>query len=180
MDQTTSTICPWCSAEIPAGASACPNCRALVEGAKAIDIPGVTVVDPDAAQESDGGVGIVVNPISSLTVGTETAAEEPFEPEAFEREAIAPPTEEVRLEMRKIELEAEIENAGTDLMNPAGDETIPAPAPSAEAIAAHEAGLLDDVGPAGETDLAEKAEPWEDPELEARLSVWREQNSDKL
>ena len=33
MDETTSRICPWCSTEIPAGAGACPNCGALVEGA---------------------------------------------------------------------------------------------------------------------------------------------------
>jgi len=52
-------------------------------------------------------------------------------------------------------------------------------APSREAIDALDAGLLDPVGPAGETDLAELAAPWEDPELEERVSMWHEQDEDK-
>ena len=72
-----------------------------------------------------------------------------------------------------MELEAQIENAGTELMNPTGDESIDAGAPSDEAIAAQKAGLLDPVGPAGETDLSELAAPWEDPELESRFSQWQ-------
>lgn len=174
MDEKTSTICPWCSTEIPADAPACPRCGALVEGAKAVDIPGLTVVDPDVARDTDSGIVDDLNPISLLSVGTETTDDSPID-----LEAIAPPSDEVRLEMRKMELEAEIENAGSDLMNPDGDETIPAGAPSEEAIAAHEAGLLDDEGPAGETDLAENAEPWEDPLLEQRLSMWQEQTPEK-
>jgi hypothetical protein len=59
------------------------------------------------------------------------------------------------------------------MMNPNGDESIDAGAPSEEAIAAYEAGLLDKTGPAGETDLGELAAPWEDPELEQRVSHWR-------
>jgi hypothetical protein len=59
-------------------------------------------------------------------------------------------------------------------MNPTGDESIEVGAPSQEALEALEAGLLDPVGPAGETDLAELAAPWEDPELEKRVSMWQE------
>jgi hypothetical protein len=81
--------------------------------------------------------------------------------------------------MRKMELEAQIENAGTELMNPKGDESIDAPAPSDEAIEAMEAGLLDKTGPAGETDLADMAAPWEDPELEQRVSQWAPPEVDK-
>jgi hypothetical protein len=163
MDETTH-ICPWCSTPIPPGATACSKCGALVEGAVATEIPGVTVVDPEATLGPKPGV--VPNPLSWLQAGSDVA---PTSEAAFQ-----PPSEEVRLEMRKIELETQIENAGTEVMNPTGDESLDAGEPSDEAIAAEEAGLLDETGPAGETDLAELAGPWEDPELEKRVSLSQE------
>lgn len=163
MDETTH-ICPWCSTPIPPGATACSKCGALVEGAVATEIPGVTVVDPEATLGPTPGV--VPNPLSWLQAGSDVA---PTSETAFQ-----PPSEEVRLEMRKIELETQIENAGTEVMNPTGDESLDAGEPSDEAIAAEEAGLLDETGPAGETDLAELAGPWEDPELEKRVNLWQD------
>jgi hypothetical protein len=164
--EETNRICPWCSTPIPSTADACPKCGAIVEGAIAKDIPGLTVVDPTAVfgVPDEGLVPDVVDPKALLRAGI---YEQPVNPEA-----IMPPSEAVRLEMRKMELEAQIENAGTELMNPRGDESIDANAPSDVAIAAMEAGLLDPVGPAGETDLADMAAPWEDPELEQRFSQW--------
>jgi len=93
--------------------------------------------------------------------------------------ALNPPSGAVRAEMRKMELEAEIVNAGTLVMNPTGNESIEVGAPSREALDALDAGLLDPVGPAGEKNLAELAAPWEDPELEERVSTWQEQPGDK-
>lgn len=166
MDET-NRICPWCSTPIPTSAPACPQCGALVEGAIVGDVPGVTVVDPTATLHTDEGlVPDAVDPKSWLDAGHEAAP--------ADEEAIAPPSDAVRLEMRKMELEAEIENAGTDVMNPTGDETIEVGQPSAEAIAAYESGLLDETGPAGETDLGELATPWEDPDLEKRVAQWKD------
>jgi hypothetical protein len=170
-------ICPWCSTPIPATVKACPNCGAIVEGATTADIPGLTVADPKASLDKPGdptGTNLGHDVWSGAAFGATapTASVEPPTP-AEEREAVEPPSEAVRIEMRKMELEAEIENAGTELMNPTGDESIDAGPPSDEAIAAYQAGLLDKTGPAGETDLAELAAPWEDPELENRLSQWR-------
>lgn len=166
MDET-NRICPWCSTPIPASAPACPQCGALVEGAVAQDVPGVTVVDPKATLHPDEGlVPDAIDPKSWLDEGHDAAP--------ADEEAIAPPSDAVRLEMRKMELEAEIENAGTDVMNPTGDETIEVGPPSAEAIAAYESGLLDKTGPAGETDLGELATPWEDPDLEKRVAMWKD------
>jgi hypothetical protein len=144
MDET-NRICPWCSTPIPASQSACPKCGAAVEGATVADLPGVTVVDPKALDP-----GYVPSVLSTPT------DHDPFQP----------PSEEVRREMRKLELEAQIERAGTELMNPTGDESIPVGPPSIEAIAAYKAGLLDKTGPAGETDLDELASPWKEPELD--------------
>jgi hypothetical protein len=165
MDET-NRICPWCSTPIPTSASACPQCGALVEGAVAKDIPGVTVVDADATLGPDEGlIPDFIDPKALLTVG--------HDPEPSSSDAILPPSDAVRLEMRKIELEAEIENAGTEVMNPTGDESIDVGAPSAEALEALASGQLDKTGPAGETDLEELAAPWEDPELESRVAQWR-------
>jgi hypothetical protein len=159
MDQT---ICPWCSSPIPADANACPKCGALVQGRQAdIPIPGLTSVDPTARLDlpDEGAIPDSIDPLALLSVGKE---------EVGSPAAVEPPGEQVKLEMRKMELEAEIENAGTELMNPAGDETLDAGAPSREAVEAFKAGLLDPTGPAGETDLDALVEPWEDPEIEKR------------
>jgi hypothetical protein len=166
MDETNRS-CPWCSTPIPSTADACPKCGAIVEGAIAKDIPGLTVVDPKAVfgVPDEGMIPDIVDPTALLRTPLFDAPVSP--------EALLPPSEAVRIEMRKMELEAQIENAGTELMNPNGDESIDAGAPSDEAIAAQKAGLLDQVGPAGETDLDELAAPWEDPELEARFSQWQ-------
>jgi hypothetical protein len=165
--EETNRICPWCSTPIPSSADACPKCGALVEGAIATDIPGIIVVDPKVTLgvPDEGILPDIVDPKTLLKVGVYEAPVNP--------EAILPPSEAVRVEMHKMELEAQIENAGTELMNPTGDESIDANAPSDEAIVAYEAGLLDTTGPAGETDLAELAAPWEDPELERRVSLWK-------
>ena len=172
MDET-NRICPWCSTPIPSTADACPKCGAIVEGAIAKDIPGLTVVDPLAVLgvPDEGIVPDVIDPKVLLKTGVYEAPTNP--------EALLPPSDAVRLEMRKMELEAQIENAGTELMNPNGDESIDAPAPSDEAIEALQAGLLDKTGPAGETDLADMAAPWEDPELEQRVSQWSPPEGDK-
>jgi hypothetical protein len=172
MDETTSRICPWCSTEIPAGVGACPNCAALVEGAVVPELPGLPVVDPGATLGShEGRIPDDLDPRAWLQADHDGF---PADDAAFD-----PPSYKVRSEMRKMELEAEIVNAGTQVMNPTGDESIEVGAPSREALDALEDGLLDPVGPAGETDLAELAAPWEDPELEKRVSMWNEKDEDK-
>jgi len=172
MDETTQ-ICPWCSTPIPAGASACPKCGAVVEGAVAPEIPGLTVVDLEAKERAhaEGIVPTVVDALSILGPGRDGLV--------TNIDAIRPPSDAVRLEMRKIELESQIENAGTVVMNPAGDESLEAGAPSDEAILAEEAGLLDKTGPAGETDLADLAAPWEDPELEKHAMTWPKEGDEQ-
>jgi hypothetical protein len=170
MDQNTR-ICPWCSTDIPVGASACPKCGALVEGAVAVDLPGLTTVDPDARLllPDEGLIPDAIDPAAMLDAGHDgTPASDP---------AFDPPTDEVRREMLKMELEAQIANAGTDVMNPTGDETITVGAPSDEAIAALDAGLLDPVGPGGEN-LEVLAAPWEDPELENRFKLWQSEDEE--
>jgi hypothetical protein len=166
--EETHRICPWCSTQIPNTADACPKCGAIVEGAMAKDIPGVTVADAKAVLglPDEGNVPDEMDPMAWLRAGHEKT--NPYDDKALE-----PPSKEVLEEMRKMQLEAEILNAGTEVMNPTGDESIDANAPSEEAIEAQEAGLLDQTGPAGETDLSTLAAPWEEPGLENRFGPWR-------
>ena len=99
------------------------------------EIPGVTVADPKASFDRDEGL---------IPAGLQA-----------DESALEPPSEAVRLEMKKMELEAEIANAGGAVMNPTGDEAISVGRPSNEATEALEAGLLDDASLADEVDPAE-------------------------
>ena len=154
MDET-SRICPWCSTSIPAGASACPKCGATVEGAIPPEIPGVTSVDGKGKLgNAEGEVPDAFDPKAWLRAGYDDRVEN--------EEAILPPSEAVRLEMRKMELEAQIENAGKSVMSATGDVSRNVGKPSPEAVEAYDAGLLDTTGPAGETDIAERVKAWEE------------------
>lgn len=136
MTDSSTRICPWCSTPIPPGASACSKCGAAVEGAATVEIPRVTARGPNA-------------PLGPTEAGRDSAP--------VTEEAIQPPPEAVRLEMRKMELEAEIANAGGAVMNPTGNEAILVGQPSREAIEALKAGLLDETAPTTETDPTENS-----------------------
>ena len=127
--------CPWCSTSIPTGAATCPSCGAAVEGQAVGDIPGVTEIDTTASMGPDGGLPPdAVDPLSWLGAGHAS----PDDADAYAR-----PSPEVEAEIRRMELEAEIANAGGTLMGATGDESSDAPMPSEEAIAALQAGLID-------------------------------------
>lgn len=135
MTESSTNICPWCSTPIPSGAAACPKCGAAIEGATVLEIPGVTVPDPRASLSTDEGL---------------------LRDAPVDEEAIQPPSEAVRLEMRKMELAAEIANAGGSVMNPTGgDEARIVGRPSREAIEALKAGLLDATAPTAEPEPTE-------------------------
>jgi hypothetical protein len=144
MTDSPTRICPWCSTPIPSGAAACPKCGAAVEGADVGQIPGVTVSNSKAPlRPGEGLVPDGVDPHAWFAAGRNSA---PVDEEAFR-----PPSEAVRLEMRKIELETQLANAGGSVMNPTGDEARNVGQPSQEAIDALKAGLLNETAPAAET-----------------------------
>jgi hypothetical protein len=146
----SETKCPWCSSSIPAGATSCPSCHAAVESATIPAIPGVTEIDPKARIPNEGLI---------LSAGRDSI---PAADHAFD-----PPSEEVLREMRKMELAAEIMNAGEAVMDAKDDESELAKEPSREAIEAAEAGLLDDtVSPAERSELHGKAIAWDEEEGE--------------
>src|SRR4051812_43626801 len=95
--------CPWCSASLTPGQTACASCGANITGDPGGDIPGVTEVDKSA-------VGVARPPaitnrsrwrawISGDSSDTLTESES---------KAVAPPDDAVREEMLRLELQAQV------------------------------------------------------------------------
>ena len=125
MTETTGGVpgaelrCPWCSSVVPEAAEQCPSCgAALREGATATvdDIPGVTQVDPVLGlqrqlRRPNRLVGWLADVDTEPTPTTDLAARVPASGgtnvlEGADATSIAPPSDEVRREMRRLELEA--------------------------------------------------------------------------
>jgi hypothetical protein len=160
--------CPWCSSVTPEGAERCPSCGAALHetasGAEA-DIPGVTQVDPVlGARRRLPRPNRLVGWLAD--VDTEPASTAELDPrpaaggrpgfEGLDAASVAPPSDEVRREMRRLELEAltaELERraaearltamesgqvpSGSDVSGPPPPEAPPiAPPPDSEGAAA--------------------------------------------
>jgi hypothetical protein len=90
--------CPWCSAEVTGDPARCPSCGAALREETSADIPGVTQLDPLATSgrptpRSRGLLGW----LSGEYEGEEAAAE---------RASVEPPSQAVRAEMARLEIEA--------------------------------------------------------------------------
>jgi hypothetical protein len=107
MTEATSPRCPWCSAELPGpNLASCPSCGATLTsptGAEP-DIKGVTSLDPLAIIAARAEVGRPRSRILSFITG-DTTSDDSGAPE--NPESLAPPTDDVRREMLRLELEAE-------------------------------------------------------------------------
>jgi hypothetical protein len=149
-----TAVCSWCSTQIPEGATACPSCGANLVPDGDPNVPGVTAVDAASIIRSRSAPpqrGRFLAWISG-----ESATELPSK---AEQEAIAPPADDVRREMIRIALQAEVANLQAE-----------ADALRAEAVA--EGRLVDaPIAPIeaeeAESEEAEPAEPAEDPDVAA-------------
>jgi hypothetical protein len=109
--QQTSEIaiahCPWCSAELrePA-ASSCPSCGATLAGEAEPSLPGVTAVDNDAIRAARMPAPQRRSRLLSWISGEDSGVEEAPAPPG----SLAPPPPDVRREMLRLELEAELTN----------------------------------------------------------------------
>jgi hypothetical protein len=98
----TDAICPWCSAALPAKTPEhCPSCGAQLVASTSDDVPGVTQVDLGALTRGDP---IVAPPKRSLLgfISGEYQVDEVAAPHG----SLAPPPDEVRREMLRMEIEA--------------------------------------------------------------------------
>ncbi|HZM72605.1 MAG TPA: hypothetical protein VFC71_04455 [Candidatus Polarisedimenticolia bacterium] len=103
----TDNTCPWCSHALPSPTPEhCPSCGAQLVAALSEDVPGVTQVDLAAVRADP----IVAPPKRSLLgfISGEYQVDEPTAPQG----SLAPPPDEVRREMLRMEIEAaEVEAA---------------------------------------------------------------------
>ena len=100
-----SAVCPWCSAESTPDAIACPSCGANLVADGDPNVPGVTAIDAASLVRSR----TAPQPRSRLLswISGEYQSDTPSQSEA---QAIAPPDDEVRREILRLELEAQVAN----------------------------------------------------------------------
>jgi hypothetical protein len=105
---STASVCPWCSTSYEGDAANCPGCGATLTGDAAADpsLPGLTAIDAAAIVRAKQPVTKSRNRLLSWISG-DYADEVPSPAEAG---ALAPPDLDVRREMLRLELEAEVAN----------------------------------------------------------------------
>ena len=100
--------CMWCSAELPSESEVtCPTCGATLVGDGDNPVPGVTAIDPEAIIRSARSSG--TKPRSRLMAWISGEYDEGEEHKAPPG-SLAPPPFEVRREILRLELEAEVAN----------------------------------------------------------------------
>ena len=100
-----TVVCSWCSTEVADGVAQCPNCGANLVPDGDPNVPGVTAVDAASIIRSK----TAAQPRSRL-LSWISGEYEPDTPSKAESQAIAPPDNEVRREILRLELEAEVAN----------------------------------------------------------------------
>ena len=119
----TASICPWCSAEVPAGRAACPACGAnLVETGESA-VPGLTAIDAEAVLRNVRATVAPPRRNRILSLITGEIADEDLAPSGSPT-ALAPPAPEVRREMLRMEIAAELSNLNAEADAIAADEAV--------------------------------------------------------
>lgn len=143
VDQTQSvggsadSVCPWCSATYPGDPDTCPSCGAALAVDPATDpsLPGLTAIDTAAIVRSRVPVAKPRSRLLSWISG-----EYPDDnPTIAEAGALAPPDPDVRREMLRLELQAEVANLQAEadalIAEATAEGRVPNVAPDADAAA---------------------------------------------
>jgi hypothetical protein len=116
-----STRCPWCSTLAPAGASTCSSCGAALVASSEGSLPGVTSIDAEAVlrgRTSAKPRGGLLGLLSGETGDTVDV------PSAAELSSLAPPPVSVRMEMMRLELDAERQRLEGEAAGMAADAVV--------------------------------------------------------
>ena len=116
-----STRCPWCSTLAPAGASTCSSCGAALVASSEGSLPGVTSIDAEAVlrgRTSAKPRGGLLGLLSGETGDTVDV------PSAAELSSLAPPPVSVRMEMMRLELDAERQRLEGEAAGMAADAAV--------------------------------------------------------
>jgi hypothetical protein len=128
MDDATSEArlsaprCTWCSAELPdADAAVCPSCGATLTGEGDAQIPGVTALtSPTSSRLSSPPKRSRLLQWISGEPGDDVNAPQPAPG------SLAPPDDDVRREIRRLELEAQLTNLSAEASAIAADDALEA------------------------------------------------------
>jgi hypothetical protein len=147
----TEARCTWCSAVLPdPKAATCPSCGAtLIGDGETASVPGLTAIDADAILRNARGSG---TPRRSGLLGWISGDYPTDAGPSAPPGSLAPPPVEVRREMLRLELEAQVANAQAEVEAMAADEAIADGAPIPKDILNQE-GLFEP--PAGEESVTE-------------------------
>jgi hypothetical protein len=145
---SAENACPWCSATFTGDPENCPSCGAALAVDPTTDssLPGLTAIDAAAIVRAKTPVARPRNRLLSWISG-----EYPDEvTSATEAGALAPPDAEVRREMLRLELEAEVANLQAEADSLLAEATVEgrAPLPAAAMEGAMEAEAHESEGPA--------------------------------
>jgi hypothetical protein len=116
-----TTRCPWCSTVAPAGATTCSSCGAALVASAEGSVPGVTSIDAEAVlrgRTSAKPRGGLLGMLSGETGDTIDA------PSAAELSSLAPPPADVRIEMMRLELDAERQRLEAEAAGMAADAVV--------------------------------------------------------
>src|SRR2546426_9514613 len=104
--------CMWCSAVLPtAHETVCPSCGATLVGEAEAAVPGLTAIDADAILRNARGGGRSKARGGRLLSWISGEYEEEDEAANATPGSLAPPPADVRREMLRLELEAQVANA---------------------------------------------------------------------
>jgi hypothetical protein len=114
-------ICPWCSATLPsADTAACPSCEARLVEPPDVVIPGVTAVDP-ALLALAAAPRKVKRTFGSLLIGDDNEIPPPSE---AEMPALARPDADVRREILRLEMEAQLVALKAEVASRSADDAV--------------------------------------------------------
>jgi len=156
--------CMWCSAELPSDSEiTCPSCGATLIGEGDNPVPGVTAIDAEAIVR--GARATRARPRSRLMSWISGEYDEDTEKPAPPG-SLSPPPPEVRREMIRLELEAQVANlqaeAGAMAAEAAVESGIPidiaAPEPETDAAPTIDAAPANGVAPTGDAAPAPAAD----------------------
>src|SRR3954463_9166734 len=103
-DDSTAVVCPWCSAAVTTETATCPSCNAILTSEEEHDLPGVTAIDAAIARGEKRPV-----PRGRFLSGFAGGSSDEPGTKA-DTQAIAPPDDDVRREILRLELAAQISN----------------------------------------------------------------------
>ena len=127
---SAASVCPWCSAPVAGAPQICPSCGAALDGDLADPaLPGVTAIDAAAIVRAK-----MPTPRSRSRLLSWISGDYPEEAnQVGDTAALAPPDLEVRREILRLELEAEVANLQAEADALRAEATVEGRAPDATA-----------------------------------------------